>query len=61
MWLVPFLFSQEKSVKLDKLIQLDETRIDKTAVLQQIAQNLATRQFTSPSFPTFQLELANLP
>lgn len=48
-------------MKLDELIQLDETRVDKTAVLQQIEQNLATRQFTSPSFPTFQLELGSLP
>lgn len=49
-------------MKLDELIQLDEARIDKTAVLQQIEQNLATRQFTSPdSFPTFQLDLDSLP
>ncbi|MEZ4593434.1 MAG: hypothetical protein R3D55_20145 [Chloroflexota bacterium] len=48
-------------MKLDELIQLDETQIDKTAVLQQIEQNLATRQFTSASFPTFQLDLNNLP
>ena len=48
-------------MNLDELIQLDETQIDKTAVLQQLEQNLATRQFTNPSFPTFQLELDNLP
>lgn len=48
-------------MNLDELIQLDETQIDKTAVLQQLEQNLATRQFTSPSFPAFQLELGNLP
>ncbi|WP_420629569.1 hypothetical protein [Candidatus Leptofilum sp.] len=49
-------------MKLDELIQLDETRIDKTAVLQQVEQNLAQRQFTSPaSFPTFQLEVDSLP
>ncbi|WP_420645721.1 hypothetical protein [Candidatus Leptofilum sp.] len=49
-------------MKLDKVIALDETHIDKTAVLQQIEHNLAKRQFTHPaSFPTFQLELENLP
>ena len=44
-------------MNLDELIQLDESRIDKTAVLQQIEQNLAQHQLTDPAnFPTFQLE-----
>ena len=46
----------EASVKLDELIQLDESCIDKTAVLQQIEQNLAQHQLTAPiNFPTFHL------
>jgi hypothetical protein len=48
-------------MNLDELIQLDETRLDKTAVLQQIEQNLAKRQFSHPtSFPTFQLQADGL-
>lgn len=49
-------------MNLDELIQLDKSRIDKTAVLQQIEQNLAARPFTEPpNFPTFQIELKSLP
>lgn len=45
-------------MQLDELIQLDETRIDKTAVLQQIEQNLAAHQLeNNMSFPSFQTEM----
>lgn len=41
---------------LNELIQLDETRIDKTAVLQRIAAQLAARDWAvDVSFPTFVL------
>jgi len=49
-------------MNLDELIQLDESRINKTAVLQQIAQNLDQHQLISPvDFPAFQLDLDNWP
>lgn len=45
----------------DELIQLDESRIDKTAVLQQIEQNLALHQLENAvTFPSFHIELPNL-
>ena len=45
-------------MNLDELIQLDESRINKTAVLQQIGHNLVQHQLARPvDFPGFKLEL----
>ncbi len=48
-------------MNLDEIIQLDESRIDKTAVLRQIEQKLALHQLDDTvKFPTFQPELPML-
>jgi len=45
---------------LEEIVKVDETAVDKTALLQQLVQNLQTHDAdTQVSFPTF--ELAELP
>ena len=45
-------------MQLKELIQLDESRIDKLAVLQQIEQNLALHRLeNSVTFPNFHTEM----
>jgi hypothetical protein len=47
-------------MQLDELIQADEARIDKAAVLQQIEQNLALHRLEGATFPSFQAEMPSL-